>query len=150
LEGVAVNDKTFDDVQRALPPGLCLKTGLWPPGKLLVSIERREGGPNKTVFESPGNTSEHEAATKCLTFLATIAQVASDGELTLGATGEFPEGKINDTDEGELKLAVSARKGVVIMEFGKSIEWIGFGPDDVDEIILVLKKYADEARGQIH
>lgn len=72
--------KTWSDVAAALPPGLILKTGFWPPGKILVSIERREGGPNKTVFESPGNTSEHEAATKCLTFLDLLAKSTTDGE----------------------------------------------------------------------
>ncbi len=71
--------KTWADVALLLPDGLYLETGFWPPGRILASIKRREGGPKKTVFESPGNTSEHEAATKCITFLATFAETAPEG-----------------------------------------------------------------------
>ena len=39
----------------------------------------------------------------------------------LGATGEFPRGKIDEADEGELKLAVGTDRetGTVVMDFGK-------------------------------
>jgi hypothetical protein len=44
-----------------------------------------------------------------------------------GATGNFPQGKISDDDEGELILGVAwddVSKNVII-DFGKSINWIG-------------------------
>lgn len=43
-----------------------------------------------------------------------------------GATGKFPEGRLNPHDEGELKIAVGhdKAKGKVIIQFGKEISWI--------------------------
>ena len=45
----------------------------------------------------------------------------------IGPTGEFPDGKMNEHDEGELKmaLAVDAKNKVVVMDFGKPVAWIG-------------------------
>ena len=46
--------------------------------------------------------------------------------LGLGATGKFPEGKLNPSDEGELKFAVAGLpdgQGVKI-EFGKPVAWL--------------------------
>lgn len=45
--------------------------------------------------------------------------------LKLGATGEFPEGKLNDTDEGALRILVGVDQGVVKVFFNKPIAWIG-------------------------
>lgn len=45
--------------------------------------------------------------------------------LGLGATGRFPQGKIDPNDEGELKLAVSNQDGNVIIAFGKPVHWVG-------------------------
>lgn len=50
----------------------------------------------------------------------------------LGATGKFPEGKLNADDEGELQFAIAADKKnkVVIIDFGKEVAWLGM-PKDV-------------------
>lgn len=44
-----------------------------------------------------------------------------------GPTGEFPSGKIVDEDMGELRIAVAAfpEKGIVSIDFGKAISWLG-------------------------
>ena len=68
----------------------------------------------------------------------------------LGATGRYPKGKLNEDDEGELELAVGARNGSVIIVFGKSIKWIGMGPDGAEELAELLKTRAKEAREQQH
>ena len=47
----------------------------------------------------------------------------------LGPTGKFPQGKIHPRDEGELRFAVGIKDGVVVMNFGKSVTWIGMDPD---------------------
>lgn len=41
--------------------------------------------------------------------------------LGLGATGEFPEGKLTEVDEGELKFAVGYMKGKVVIDFGTPV-----------------------------
>lgn len=45
----------------------------------------------------------------------------------VGPTGEFPNGKLADEDLGELRLGIRAfpDKGIVAMDFGKSISWLG-------------------------
>lgn len=48
----------------------------------------------------------------------------------LGATGEFPEGKIREDDEGEIRLAIAADPGSgnVIIDFGTAVTWLGLPP----------------------
>ena len=45
----------------------------------------------------------------------------------LGATGDYPDGKMSDDDEGGLRMALAADREnkVVVLNFGKSIAWIG-------------------------
>jgi len=53
-------------------------------------------------------------------------------ELGLGATGEFPKGKLNEDDQGELKLVVGINKDHkrIIVDFGKEIAWLGLDAHD--------------------
>jgi hypothetical protein len=46
--------------------------------------------------------------------------------LGLGATGKFPEGKLNHNDEGEIALGITTKDGKIVMDFGKPTHWIGF------------------------
>ncbi|HEX3520845.1 MAG TPA: hypothetical protein VHT52_02020 [Stellaceae bacterium] len=46
-----------------------------------------------------------------------------------GPTGDFPHGKLNDTDEGGLRIAIGEEKGNVMIEFGKATAWIAMPPD---------------------
>lgn len=45
----------------------------------------------------------------------------------LGATGRFPYGKADATDEGELAMALAADHGqaIVRVAFGKPVAWLG-------------------------
>lgn len=42
----------------------------------------------------------------------------------LGATGEFPEGKLNATDEGALRIAIGIESGKLRIDFGKPVAWV--------------------------
>jgi len=42
---------------------------------------------------------------------------------TPGPTGEFPQGKLNADDEGELKLMISHDEQNLVLDFGKPIAW---------------------------
>ncbi len=46
---------------------------------------------------------------------------------TLGTTGLFPRGQLNADDEGEIRLAIAAdrKAGIVRIEFGKPVGWLG-------------------------
>lgn len=49
-------------------------------------------------------------------------------EENLGATGQFPRGKLNEHDEGELRMAVVMKDDHVMLYFGKPIAWLGLDP----------------------
>lgn len=65
----------------------------------------------------------------------------------LGATGTFPEGRISESDEGDLTLAVSRddKNGVVIIDFGKSVSWIGLPPDRAAAFAEAIRRYAERS-----
>lgn len=43
----------------------------------------------------------------------------------LGATKDFPRGKLNRHDEGGLTLAIGVKDKTVMIDFGTSTAWIG-------------------------
>ena len=65
--------------------------------------------------------------------------------LKVGATGEFPHGKLNESDEGEIRLAIGSFKGNVILVFGKPITWIGLPPHEARALAEKLREKAWQA-----
>jgi hypothetical protein len=57
-------------------------------------------------------------------------------QIPFGPTGRFPNGKLNERDEGELLMGVATDKDkhIVLLNFGKPISWIGLTP----EIAIIL------------
>lgn len=47
----------------------------------------------------------------------------------LGSTGEFPEGKLNGSDEGGLRFAVGQEGDCVSIAFGKPVAWLAMPPE---------------------
>lgn len=64
----------------------------------------------------------------------------------LGATGRFPYGQADATDEGELAAAVAAdpRNGVVRIEFGKPVAWLSLPAKAARAFAALLVSKADE------
>lgn len=64
----------------------------------------------------------------------------------LGATGRFPRGKAGDTDEGELRFAIAAdhSEGIVRVEFGKPVAWLGLPVNEARALAKLLLEKADE------
>jgi hypothetical protein len=62
-----------------------------------------------------------------------------------GPTGKFPDGKLNDDDEGELNIAVHADNGMVRVDFGTKLEWISMTPDDAADLARILVRMATVA-----
>jgi hypothetical protein len=62
----------------------------------------------------------------------------------LGATGTFPQGKVSDDDEGGLKMAIAfdPLDGIVRVEFGKPVAWLGLPPPEAMELGKLLMKHA--------
>jgi len=58
-----------------------------------------------------------------------------------GATGKFPGGKLVEHDEGEILFGVAIKDNTVIINFGKSIKWIGMNKEQAKELgELLIKK----------
>jgi len=64
----------------------------------------------------------------------------------LGATGKFPEGKLNEQDKGEIRFAVMGdAKGNVVLYFGRDVTWIAMPPETAYELARLLQQTADGA-----
>lgn len=68
-------------------------------------------------------------------------------EPKLGATGEFPDGKLNEEDEGQLRLAITARDGNVIIAFGKPVAWLAMPADEAAKFADAIYKRVREVKG---
>lgn len=67
-------------------------------------------------------------------------------EMGLGATKDFPAGKLNASDEGGLKLAVTHTDGPdgrVIVHFGTQVVWIGFTRDEAIALAKMITTHAE-------
>lgn len=45
--------------------------------------------------------------------------------MSLGKTKDFPRGKLNDNDEGGLRISVGVKDKTLIVDFGTEVTWIG-------------------------
>jgi hypothetical protein len=63
----------------------------------------------------------------------------------LGATGNYPDGKLNDDDEGEIAFAVGhTEAGKVVLDFGGTkVAWMATTPQQARQLARVLRKHAD-------
>jgi len=63
-------------------------------------------------------------------------------DLKLGATGEFPQGKMNPTDEGACNIAIARDpQGRVVVNFGKPVVWFAlYRTDAIQFAKLILQK----------
>lgn len=69
-------------------------------------------------------------------------------ELGLGPTGEFPEGRLADHDEGEIQIAVTHSQGKVVINFGSPVAFIGFTPEQADDIAYLILKHSVDAKAK--
>ena len=61
------------------------------------------------------------------------------------ATGQFPEGKLVDHDEGEIQFGVTNHQGKVILNFNTSVRWLGMDPDQARLLARSLMQHATKA-----
>lgn len=60
----------------------------------------------------------------------------------IGTTGNFPKGKLNEDDEGELSLMVKEADGNVHIYFGKPIAWLALPKEQAFQFALLIMKHA--------
>lgn len=61
----------------------------------------------------------------------------------LGATGDFPDGQLDDTDRGGLNLGIKDYEGYVVMVFGNG--YVAFSPQQALEVANALHQEAFQA-----
>jgi hypothetical protein len=63
-----------------------------------------------------------------------------------GKTGQFPQGKVCESDEGELTMGVAAdiQQRTVVLNFGTPVLWLGLPPAQARELAASLIEKADE------
>jgi hypothetical protein len=69
----------------------------------------------------------------------------------LGASGKFPQGKLNESDEGELTFAVASdpESGLIHIHFGKPVAWLAMPGEIAIELARRLLKHAGAKRIEI-
>lgn len=58
---------------------------------------------------------------------------------------QFPQGKIHDSDEGEVALTFLTMKGNVVVDFGKPVVWVGMPPQQAVDFANRMIRQAREA-----
>lgn len=83
--------------------------------------------------------------------LARLQEFQPWNKRALGATGTFSLGKIDDSDEGDLKLGVAFDKlnGIVRVDFGKPVAWLGMPPEQAIQFGKLLLKNAGAKKVEI-
>lgn len=61
-------------------------------------------------------------------------------KMGLGATGNFPDGKISNIDEGDLVFALSYNKKhkIFYLNFGKPVSWLAIPKDEALKFANVI------------
>jgi hypothetical protein len=65
---------------------------------------------------------------------------------TFGATGKFPDGSIDKTDEGEIIFSLSSHRSKVIINFGKPVSWLGLDARQAGALAVALIQHANSCR----
>lgn len=62
----------------------------------------------------------------------------------MGATSRHPQGRLTDDDEGELKMGVAhdTLDGLVKINFGKPVAWLGLPPENAIALAETILKHA--------
>lgn len=65
----------------------------------------------------------------------------------LGGTGKYPDGKIQESDAGELKFSVGYDEDTALcfMDFGTPVRWFGLMPEDAIDLGRTLIKHGRKA-----
>lgn len=56
--------------------------------------------------------------------------------------GEFPDGRLNEHDEGAIPVAIGHQDGRVTMQFPRNLNFIGFTADQAVDIAQTLIEHA--------
>lgn len=55
----------------------------------------------------------------------------------------FPRGKLNQDDEGQIPIKIGVQDRTIVVDFGKPVHWFGFSAADARALAALLIKHAD-------
>lgn len=61
-------------------------------------------------------------------------------------TDQYPRGKLNDSDEGALKISLNVIDKTVVIDFGKEITWLGMSKQEAIELAKIIIERANEIK----
>lgn len=56
--------------------------------------------------------------------------------------GEFPDGRLNEHDQGAVAVAIGHQNERVTLQFPRNLNWIGFTPEQAIDIAQSLVEHA--------
>lgn len=71
-----------------------------------------------------------------------MTKVEEQTKVTLGSTGDYPQGKLNPEDEGALRFAVRIEDGKIRLDFGKPVAWLAMDKDLAYQLAAALVQRA--------
>ena len=75
-----------------------------------------------------------------------VTKMSNDKDLVLGPTGEHPNGKIAEDDDGELQFAVGVtQSGEVFIDFGVKVKWFAMPPEEAMSLAQMIAANAQKA-----
>jgi hypothetical protein len=103
---------------------------------------------DKVITEKQFRASEKEklAAMEAKNETGIGEKLAGAEKPTFGATGEYPMGKLDKTDEGEIAFGVTSHRGKVIINFGKPVAWLGMDAKQAAGLAAVLIQHVERCR----
>jgi hypothetical protein len=54
---------------------------------------------------------------------------------------DYPRGKLNARDEGQLRMMMRVEKNTLVIDFGKPVAWFGLGLNEVRALRLKFEEY---------
>lgn len=69
----------------------------------------------------------------------------------IGATGTFPDGSLNQADEGAIQFRIGEKDGNVIVDFGTPVVWLGMTPQQavtMAEAIIAKARVVARRKGE--
>lgn len=68
------------------------------------------------------------------------------GQPVFGATGQFPDGKVNPDDEGEIQLGIAHNQDHVVINYGKPVAWLELPPAEARQFAEAILRHAAQIR----
>lgn len=109
----------------------------------ILLLETSDHGPAKGYYDSKDDMWRVEQGASIKDYASKDINWYKRLELP-GATGEFPEGKLNDADEGEIAVAIYSKDGRLVLNFGKKLSFVALKKDQVIIFAEELIKRANQ------